>query len=117
MGIGYILLEKCIYDPESGQCVNNGTWEYKPPTSRDIPVDFRIKFLENRPNPLGVLGSKAVGEPPLVLSNSVLYALRQAIASARQDRGQTGHFRLDLPASIDCVQEACLINPSEFKFN
>ena len=32
--------------------------EYKPPTSKDIPIDFRVELLKNAPNPLGVLGSK-----------------------------------------------------------
>ena len=49
------------YDPDTGRCLTNGTWEYKPPTTKDIPVDLRITFLKNNPNPLGVLGSKCVG--------------------------------------------------------
>ncbi len=33
MGLGYWLLEKVKYDPQTGKCLTNGTWEYKPPTS------------------------------------------------------------------------------------
>lgn len=32
--------------------------EYKPPCSKDIPIDFRVSLLKNAPNPLGVLRSK-----------------------------------------------------------
>lgn len=114
MGLGYMILESVIFDPETGKCLNNGTWEYKPPMAKDIPMDFRIKFVENKPNPLGILGSKATGEPPLILSNSVLFAIRDAIDASRKERGVNGHFKLDLPASIDKVQQACLVKPSEF---
>lgn len=82
----------------------------------DIPIDFRVKLAENRKNAVGVLGSKAVGEPPLILSCSVLNAMRQAIASAREDRGVTGHFQFNLPATVDNVQATCLVDPKEFSF-
>lgn len=61
MGIGFWLYEKVKYDPETGRCLTNGTWEYKPPSSKDIPVDFRVNFLYDNPNPKGVLGSKCSG--------------------------------------------------------
>lgn len=32
--------------------------EYKPPCSKDIPIDFRVTLLKNAPNPLGILRSK-----------------------------------------------------------
>ena len=34
MGIGFWTSEQMIYDESSGQLVTNGTWEYKPPTSK-----------------------------------------------------------------------------------
>jgi xanthine dehydrogenase/oxidase len=116
MGLGYVLLEKSIYDPETGKCLNNGTWEYKPPMAGDIPVDFRVRLAENKTNVVGVLGSKAVGEPPLILSTSLLLAIRHAIAAARTDRGLTGHFRFDLPATVDNVQSACSLDFTQLKF-
>jgi len=39
--------------------------------------------LQDSPNPKGVLGSKASGEPSLLLTTSILYALRNAVVSAR----------------------------------
>ena len=110
-----MLLEKTIHDPVTGRCLNHGTWNYKPPTSRDIPIDFRVKFVENKPNMIGFLGCKAVGEPPLNLSSSIWFALKHAISSAREDRGVKGYFKFDLPATIDNIQQACLIDPLEFK--
>jgi xanthine dehydrogenase/oxidase len=61
MGLGYYLQEKLEYDPTTGENLTAGTWEYHPPTSKDIPVDFRISFLKDTPNPLGVLGAKGEG--------------------------------------------------------
>lgn len=34
------------------------TWNYKLPGPKDIPVNFRIMFPKNNPNPSGVLQSK-----------------------------------------------------------
>jgi xanthine dehydrogenase/oxidase len=111
MGLGFILLEKAIHDPVTGEFLNSGTWDYKPPMVKDIPIDFRISFIENKPNPVGILGSKAVGEPPLLLSNSILLALKQAIGSARKDNGSMErHFTLSVPAVPDAIRKECLIN-------
>lgn len=61
---------------------------YKAPGAKDIPIDFRIKFLQNVNND-GIYGSKATGEPPLTLSIVVQFALRHAIDAVRLDNGQT----------------------------
>lgn len=100
MGLGYYTMEKIVFNYE-GKVLTNNTWTYHPPGAKDIPVDFRIKFPKNNPNPLGVLKSKgkysitefyrikkcssAVGEPPLCLSFAVPLAIRNAVASARSD--------------------------------
>lgn len=78
-------------------------------------------MLKNAPNPFGVLASKgkhqsnfefhfytfstcqyrypyllpqATGEPPLCMSCSVLFALRNAITSARKDAGNNEWFQM-----------------------
>lgn len=57
MGAGYFTMEKIVFDKDGRQLTNN-TWFYKPPGPKDIPVDFRVKFPKNNPNPKGVLQSK-----------------------------------------------------------
>lgn len=57
MGLGYYTSEKLIFD-KNGKMLTNNTWTYKPPGVKDIPVDFRVKFPKNKPNPIGVLQSK-----------------------------------------------------------
>ena len=41
--------------------------------------------LQDSPNKQGVMGSKSVGEPPLLLSASVLSAFQMAVAAAMED--------------------------------
>lgn len=52
--------------------------------------------------------SQAVGEPPLFLSASVFYAIKDAIVSARAESGLTGPFRLDSPATPERIRNACV---------
>ena len=58
MGLGYFTSEELKYDKKTGKLVTFNTWRYKPPTTKDIPVDFRVRILKNAPNPVGVLRSK-----------------------------------------------------------
>lgn len=115
MGLGMWLTEKIIHDPQTGRNLTNGTWEYKPPCSKDIPVDFRVSLLKNAPNPLGILRSKAVGEPPLCMSCASLFAVKHAIEGARAEIGKGDeYFALNAPSMVEDTQQACLVDPSQF---
>jgi xanthine dehydrogenase/oxidase len=117
MGLGFWLFEKLSYDPDTGRLLSNGTWEYKPPTTKDIPQDFRITFLNNNPNPLGVLGAKCVGEPPLCLSLSAMFAVKRAIEAARSEIKGDRFFVLNSPATVEYVQRSCLVDLTQFKLS
>lgn len=58
-GLGYWLTEKLVYDRQTGELMTFNTWEYKVPGAKDIPIDFRIKLIQERPNPYGFLRSKS----------------------------------------------------------
>ena len=50
---------------------------------------------------------QAIGEPPLLLSVSVIMAIKEAIKAARAEIGLTGYFRLDSPATVERIRMAC----------
>ena len=116
MGMGFWLTEKIKHDPNSGVLLTDGTWEYKPPTTKDIPIDFKISFLKNNQNPQGVLGSKAIGEPPLCLTPSVAFSVKRAIEAARKEFTEDEqYFALNSPATVDSIQQLCLVDFKQFK--
>ena len=55
-----------------------------------MPDDFRVGLPERAAEPGVVFGSKAVGEPPLMLALSVREAIRDAIASYDHRYRRTG---------------------------
>jgi xanthine dehydrogenase/oxidase len=102
------------YD-SSGLLESVGTWEYKPPLAQDIPSVFNVTLIAGAPNRSGILRSKAVGEPCIVLANSVFFAVKMAIESARKDAGSTAYCALNAPMTIEVRQEASLVSPSRFQ--
>ncbi|XP_052836339.1 uncharacterized protein LOC128252582 [Drosophila gunungcola] len=105
MCLGYWMSEQLVYDRETGRLLTNRTWNYKPPGAKDIPIDFRIELIQ-KPNPTGAgfMRSKATGEPPCCLAVSVVFALRQALDSARQDAGLPREWvRLGAPTTPETL--------------
>ena len=74
---------------------------YMVPSIGDAPADIRVALLENATQPGVVHGSKAVGEPPLILAISVRAALREAIAAF--GAGDVGPFDLPIPATHEAI--------------
>lgn len=48
MGMGYWLSEVVSYDQDTGELVTNSTLMYKTPSTKDIPVDFRVKLQKSQ---------------------------------------------------------------------
>ncbi|XP_063371129.1 xanthine dehydrogenase/oxidase-like [Cydia amplana] len=109
-------MEDTIYNHHNGEIYTDRTWNYYIMGAKDIPNDFRVYLARNRPNPVGILGSKATGEPPLCLSHCVVDALRVAIDASRQDSGyDTEHFlNIDVPVTNESVVDAADVKISEF---
>ncbi|MEE6473682.1 hypothetical protein FKM82_010138 [Ascaphus truei] len=108
-GLGLFTLEELRYSPD-GFLYTRGPGMYKIPAFGDIPTEFNVSLLRNCPNSKAIYSSKAVGEPPLFLSASIFYAIKEAITSARSETGITGSFRLDSPATPERIRNACIDN-------
>ncbi|XP_056424495.1 xanthine dehydrogenase/oxidase isoform X4 [Hyla sarda] len=106
-GLGLFTLEELKYSPD-GNLYTRGPGMYKIPAFGDIPAEFNVSLLRDCPNSKAIYSSKAVGEPPLFLSASIFYAIKDAIMSAREESGVTGIFRLDSPATPERIRNACI---------
>ena len=76
--------------------------------------------VQDSPNTRGVMGSKASGEPSLLLSVSVLHALRAAVKAARKEVG-VGATRADLQAQRGGRPPCCALargsfSPAEYAY-
>ena len=70
-----------------------------------MPRDFRVTLLPRAPEDGVVHGSKAVGEPPLMLAISVREALRDAVAAFAPEH--KGAVELAAPSTPEAVWRAC----------
>ncbi|EIE21740.1 molybdenum cofactor-binding domain-containing protein [Coccomyxa subellipsoidea C-169] len=85
MGLGFFTSEEVMADSSTGKLLSDGTWEYKIPAATCIPRQFNATFIKDSPNERGIMGSKASGEPALLLSVSILHAMRMAVGAARAE--------------------------------
>ncbi|MDZ7768729.1 MAG: molybdopterin cofactor-binding domain-containing protein [Woeseiaceae bacterium] len=102
-GAGWLTTEELCWDAD-GNLTTHAPSTYKIPVSSDMPLDFRVQILESGHNrEETIFRSKAVGEPPLMLSLSVFLALRDAVAST----GPAGcRPPLQAPATPEAVLKA-----------
>ena len=91
-GMGWLTGEELKWD-EKGRLSTHSASTYQIPSFSDAPFDFRVTLLPDAAQPGTIHGSKAVGEPPLMLAISVREALRDAVAAY----GAPGGL-VDLPA-------------------
>lgn len=79
-GVGWLTSEKLYYNAK-GSLVSHSPTTYKIPNIQDMPRDFRFALMENDLNKNhNIHGSKAVGEPPLLLGASVFMAIKNALS-------------------------------------
>ena len=99
-GMGWLTTEELIWD-DAGHFLSHAPSTYKIPACGDRPREFNVAILENARNREDTIyGSKAVGEPPLMLAMSVLHALSDAVASVADHKICP---RLDTPATPERV--------------
>jgi xanthine dehydrogenase YagR molybdenum-binding subunit len=77
-GIGHTLSEQRLHDPETGRILTTSLDAYRMPTIADIP-EIVCEFVDKPDEHLTNLGSKGIGEPPIIpLAAAVANAIRDA---------------------------------------
>ena len=79
-GVGQAMLERTVFDPETGQLLTGSFTDYCLARADDLPaIEFSYNVIPCRTNPLGVKGAGeagAIGAPP-ALVNAVVDALAE----------------------------------------
>lgn len=92
-GMGWVTTEDLRYS-DTGELLSHSPTTYKIPNINDLPPIFNVEWIDHD-NPVNVAGSKAVGEPPLLMAISVWVAAKNAL----QHVANGDIARLRLPAT------------------
>src|SRR5258708_6406287 len=77
-GVGHTLSEQRLHDPETGRILTTSLDAYRTPTIADVP-EIVCEFVDKPDEHLTNLGSKGIGEPPIIpLAAAVANAIRDA---------------------------------------
>ena len=101
-GMGWLTSEDLKWDAK-GRLLTHSASTYQIPAISDAPMEFNVTLLKNAAQPNTIHGSKAVGEPPLMLAFAVREALRDAVGSFGAPGGQVP---LASPATGEAVWAA-----------
>jgi len=100
-GMGWLTREELKWN-DKGLLLTHSASTYAIPAISDTPEDFRVSLLKNATQERTIHGSKAVGEPPLMLAISVREAIRDAVAAF----GASEDFDLPSPCTGEAVKGA-----------
>jgi xanthine dehydrogenase large subunit len=108
-GMGWVTTENLVYN-DQGLLLTHAPSTYKIPSIQDTPRDFTINLIENNENYASLRGSKAVGEPPLLLSVAVWTAINNALSYLPQY--DVNYPKIIIPATSERVLRA--MSPEKF---
>jgi xanthine dehydrogenase large subunit len=109
-GLGWVTTENLFYN-DQGLLLSHAPSTYKIPNVQDTPRVFNITLLNNDENYANVRGTKAVGEPPLLLALSAWTAINHALTSLPLYK--THYPEIRIPATSENVLRAII--PERFK--
>ncbi len=98
-GMGWLTAEELLWN-DKGVLLTHSPDTYKIPSIGDTPQVFNVTLLANAAQQSVVHGSKAVGEPPLMLAISVREAIRDAVAGFGSGKGEVP---LASPATCEAI--------------
>lgn len=108
-GMGWVTTENLFYN-DQGLLLSHAPSTYKIPSIQDTPRVFNIELLENEENYANVRGTKAVGEPPLLLGIAVWRAIANALS--RLDHFKDEMPQIKIPATSEGIMRE--MYPSQF---
>jgi xanthine dehydrogenase molybdopterin-binding subunit B len=98
-GMGWLTTEELQWD-DQGRLLTHSPDTYKIPSVGDTPQVFNVTLLTNATQQNVIYGSKALGEPPLMLAISVREAIREAVAAFGSGNGEVA---LASPATCEAI--------------
>jgi len=97
-GIGQALLERTVYDPDSGQLLSGSFMDYQLPRASDLPdLGIILSGVPTAANPLGVKGAGQAGT--IAAPQTIVSAVLDALAPL-------GVSHIDMPATPERVWRA-----------
>ena len=101
-GMGWLTSEELKWDAK-GRLLTHSASTYQIPAISDAPMELNVTLLPDAANEKAVHGSKAVGEPPLMLAFCVREAIRDAVSQFGAPGGQVP---LASPATGEAIWRA-----------
>ncbi|PYJ02824.1 MAG: xanthine dehydrogenase, partial [Verrucomicrobia bacterium] len=98
-GMGWLTTEELKWD-DQGRLLTHSPDTYKLPSVGDTPQVFHVTLLKKARQENVTCGSKAVGEPPLMLAIAVREAIRDAVAAFGPPGGEVP---LASPATCEAI--------------
>jgi xanthine dehydrogenase large subunit len=108
-GMGWVTTENLFYN-DQGLLLSHAPSTYKIPSVQDVPRIFNVELFNNDENFSNVRGTKAVGEPPLLLSLSVWMAINDALSYLPHYKEEFPNIRI--PATNENILRA--VSPEMF---
>jgi xanthine dehydrogenase molybdopterin-binding subunit B len=101
-GIGWLTREELLWDKQ-GRLMTHSASTYQIPAISDAPIEMHVTLLPKAAQEGTIHGSKASGEPPLMLAFSVREAIRDAVASFGT---KAGEVQLASPTTCEAIYAA-----------
>ena len=95
-GMGWLTREELLWDKD-GRLQTHSASTYQIPAISDAPLEFHVTLFPEAAQAGTIHGSKAVGEPPLMLAISVREAIRDAVSAFGPPGGE-----VPLPSPATC---------------
>ncbi|MEE4453321.1 xanthine dehydrogenase molybdopterin binding subunit [Novosphingobium resinovorum] len=102
-GQGWLTTEELVWD-DKGRLLTHSPATYKIPTASDRPRHFTVTLWDGENVEPTINRSKAVGEPPFMLANSVFCAINRAVAAVAPERRALP--QLDAPCTPERILRA-----------